>query len=32
MEDQKRRMEALLERLKNSHFFVRITESDEPFW
>ncbi|XP_019054215.1 PREDICTED: uncharacterized protein LOC104602813 isoform X2 [Nelumbo nucifera] len=32
MEDQKRRTEALLERFKNSHFFVRITESDEPFW
>ncbi|XP_077219423.1 heat-inducible transcription repressor [Tasmannia lanceolata] len=32
MEGHKQRTEALLERFKNSHFFVRIAESDEPLW
>lgn len=32
MEDHKKQTETLLERFKNSHFFVRIAESDEPLW
>ncbi|KAG8383118.1 hypothetical protein BUALT_Bualt05G0151500 [Buddleja alternifolia] len=32
MEDQKRQTEQLLQRFKNSHFFGRITESNEPLW
>ncbi|CAI0386750.1 unnamed protein product, partial [Linum tenue] len=32
MEDHKRQTETLLHRFKNSHFFVRIAESDEPLW
>ena len=32
MEDQRRQTETLLRRFKNSHFFVRIAESDEPLW
>lgn len=32
MEDHKKQTESLLERFKNSHFFVRIAESDEPLW
>ncbi|CAI0627708.1 unnamed protein product [Linum tenue] len=32
MEDHKRQTETLLQRFKNSHFFVRIAESDEPLW
>ncbi|XP_058008827.1 uncharacterized protein LOC110668471 isoform X2 [Hevea brasiliensis] len=32
MEDHKRQTEALLQRFKNSHFFVRIAESGEPLW
>lgn len=32
MEDHKRQTETLLERFKNSHFFVRIAELDEPLW
>ncbi|KAL2545058.1 hypothetical protein Fot_14291 [Forsythia ovata] len=32
MEDHKRHTESLLQRLKNSHFFARIVESDEQFW
>ncbi|CAN0924147.1 hypothetical protein LINGRAHAP2_LOCUS33990 [Linum grandiflorum] len=31
-EDHKRQTETLLQRFKNSHFFVRIAESDEPLW
>lgn len=32
MEDYKKQAETQLERFKNSHFFVRIAESDEPLW
>lgn len=32
MEDHKNQTEALLEKFRNSHFFVRIAESDEPLW
>ncbi|KAE8716078.1 hypothetical protein F3Y22_tig00110156pilonHSYRG00335 [Hibiscus syriacus] len=32
MEEHKRRTETLLKRFNNSHFFVRITERDEPLW
>ncbi|THG03092.1 hypothetical protein TEA_000890 [Camellia sinensis var. sinensis] len=32
MEDHKRQTQKLLQRFENSHFFVRISESDEPLW
>lgn len=32
MEDHKKQIETLLEKFKNSHFFVRIADSDEPLW
>ncbi|KAL6562549.1 hypothetical protein OROGR_003556 [Orobanche gracilis] len=32
MEEHRRQTEQLLQRFKNSHFFVRIAESDEPLW
>ncbi|KAJ8773769.1 hypothetical protein K2173_006419 [Erythroxylum novogranatense] len=32
MEGHKRQTETLLQRFKNSHFFVRIAESDELLW
>ncbi|XP_019076335.1 uncharacterized protein LOC100255337 isoform X2 [Vitis vinifera] len=32
MEDHKRQTEILLQKFKNSHFFVRIAESGEPLW
>ncbi|GAV68587.1 hypothetical protein CFOL_v3_12090 [Cephalotus follicularis] len=32
MEDHKRKTEILLQKFKNSHFFVRIAESGEPLW
>ncbi|KAL5724684.1 hypothetical protein ACHQM5_007911 [Ranunculus cassubicifolius] len=32
MEDYRKQTETQLERFKNSHFFVRIAESDEPLW
>lgn len=32
MEDHKNQTEMLLEKFKNSHFFVRIAESDEQLW
>ncbi|KAJ6904000.1 hypothetical protein NC651_021226 [Populus alba x Populus x berolinensis] len=32
MEDYKRQTEVLLERFKNSHFFVKIAELGEPLW
>ncbi|KAL8518803.1 hypothetical protein ACS0TY_009959 [Phlomoides rotata] len=32
MEDHKRQTEQLLKRFENSHFFVRIAESNEPLW
>nr|DAD36845.1 TPA_asm: hypothetical protein HUJ06_007486 [Nelumbo nucifera] len=32
IESHRRRTQALLERFKHSHFFVRIAESDEPLW
>lgn len=32
MEDHKRQTEMLLQRFKNSYFFVRIAESGEPLW
>lgn len=32
MEDHKHQTETLLERFRNSNFFVRIAESDEPLW
>ncbi|KAJ4956650.1 hypothetical protein NE237_013433 [Protea cynaroides] len=32
MEDHEKRTEKLLGKFKNSHFFVRIAESDEPLW
>ncbi|KAL3631119.1 hypothetical protein CASFOL_024103 [Castilleja foliolosa] len=32
MEDHKRQTEQLLQRFKSSHFFARISESNEPLW
>ncbi|MQL71630.1 hypothetical protein Taro_003955 [Colocasia esculenta] len=32
MESHKRRTQILLEKFRNSHFFARIAESDEPLW
>ncbi|KAA8529469.1 hypothetical protein F0562_033732 [Nyssa sinensis] len=32
MEDHRKQTETLLQRFRNSHFFVRIAESDEPLW
>ena len=32
MEDHKRQTALLLQKFENSHFFVRISESDEPLW
>lgn len=32
MEDHKQKTETLLERFRNSNFFVRVTQSDEPLW
>ncbi|KAI4314213.1 hypothetical protein L6164_027147 [Bauhinia variegata] len=32
MEDHKRQTALLLDKFENSHFFVRIAESDEPLW
>ncbi|XP_061342416.1 uncharacterized protein LOC133288627 [Gastrolobium bilobum] len=32
MEVHKRKTALLLQKFKNSHFFVRISESDEPLW
>ncbi|KAL3501328.1 hypothetical protein ACH5RR_035777 [Cinchona calisaya] len=32
MENHRRQIETLLEKFNNSHFFVRIAESDEPLW
>ncbi|KAL5826497.1 hypothetical protein ACOSQ3_018348 [Xanthoceras sorbifolium] len=32
MEDHKRQTETILQKFKNSHFFVRISESDESLW
>ncbi|KAE9598005.1 hypothetical protein Lalb_Chr16g0392581 [Lupinus albus] len=32
MEVQKRQTALLLQKFENSHFFVRISESDEPLW
>lgn len=32
MEDYRRQTESLLQRFKNSHFFVRIANSDAPLW
>lgn len=32
MENNKRQTELLLQSFENSHFFVRIAESDEPLW
>lgn len=32
MEDQKRKTETLLQKFKSSHFFVRISESNEMLW
>ncbi|XP_031476049.1 uncharacterized protein LOC116247835 isoform X1 [Nymphaea colorata] len=32
MEDHKQQTEAMLNRFKNSHFFVRVASSDEPLW
>ncbi|XP_027097313.1 uncharacterized protein [Coffea arabica] len=32
MEDHRRQTEMLLKKFENSHFFVRIAESDEPLW
>lgn len=32
MEDHKRKTEILLQKFKNSHFFVRIAESGGPLW
>ncbi|XP_028804611.1 uncharacterized protein LOC114759576 [Neltuma alba] len=32
MEEHKRRTESLLQTFENSHFFMRIAESDEPLW
>ncbi|KAJ0725682.1 hypothetical protein HanPI659440_Chr12g0461641 [Helianthus annuus] len=32
MEDYRRQTEMLLQRFRNSHFFARIAEADEPLW
>ncbi|KAK3223114.1 hypothetical protein Dsin_010139 [Dipteronia sinensis] len=32
MEDHKRQTETILQKFKNSHFFARISESDESLW
>lgn len=32
MEDHRRQTALLLQKFENSHFFVRIAESDEPLW
>ncbi|XP_050237601.1 uncharacterized protein LOC126687200 [Mercurialis annua] len=32
MEDHKRQTETLLQRFRNSHFFVRIADAGEPLW
>ncbi|GKD98081.1 hypothetical protein Tco_1399395, partial [Tanacetum coccineum] len=32
IEDHRRQTEMLLERFRNSHFFARIAEADEPLW
>ncbi|KAL0358033.1 UNVERIFIED_CONTAM: hypothetical protein Scaly_1489000 [Sesamum calycinum] len=32
MEDHERQTQQLLQRFKNSHFFARIAESNEPLW
>lgn len=32
MEDHKKQTEQLLKRFENSHFFVRIADSNEPLW
>ncbi|KAI3733604.1 hypothetical protein L6452_13049 [Arctium lappa] len=32
MEDHKRQTEMLLQRFRNSHFFARTAETDEPLW
>lgn len=32
MEDHRRQTEMLLQRFRNSHFFARIAEADEPLW
>lgn len=32
MEDYRRQTEMLLERFRNSHFFARTAEADEPLW
>ncbi|KAG8366295.1 hypothetical protein BUALT_Bualt17G0061500 [Buddleja alternifolia] len=32
MEDHKRQTKQLLQRFKNSHFFARIAESNQPLW
>ncbi|KAL5992179.1 hypothetical protein ACLOJK_013094 [Asimina triloba] len=32
MEDYKQQTESLLQRFRNSHFFVRVAESGEPLW
>ncbi|KAI5679085.1 hypothetical protein M9H77_10035 [Catharanthus roseus] len=32
MEDHRKQTESLLQRFNNSHFFVRIAESNEPLW
>ncbi|PIN17020.1 hypothetical protein CDL12_10325 [Handroanthus impetiginosus] len=32
MEDHRRQTEQLLQRFRNSHFFARIAESNEPLW
>ncbi|CAN6484639.1 unnamed protein product [Victoria cruziana] len=32
MEDHKQQTEAMLNRFKNSHFFVRVASLDEPLW
>ncbi|KAL8204295.1 hypothetical protein R6Q57_009918 [Mikania cordata] len=32
MEDHRRQTEMLLQKFRNSHFFARIAEADEPLW
>ena len=32
MEDHKKQIEHMLQRFRESNFFVRIAESDEPLW
>ncbi|XP_076914805.1 uncharacterized protein LOC143573926 [Bidens hawaiensis] len=32
MEDHRRQTEMLLQRFRNSHFFARVAEADEPLW